>query len=638
MAVDAPTGSPLDVLTYHNDNLRTGWYSAETQLNASNVNPTKFGLLKTIVLDGRVDAQPLYLSQQTIVNKGVHNVVYVATENNSIYAIDADTGKLLWRKNFGKPVPYSYKSFDDNVFPVMGILSTPVIDRTLGNLYFVTDTYNGKVDTFRLRAISLSSGQAVGKPALIKISSRLADGSTWKFNPQFHLQRPGLLEANGAIYVAFGSNGDINPDQSRGSIVRYNATTLLPMGSDVTDTWDPVHSTFLLSSIWQSGYGPAADANGDIYFSTGNSDPGFASYSQSFNRPDSVVHMAGDLNSLIDSFTPTNYFQLDQSDLDLGSAGMMLLPDQPGSIPHLVLGGAKDGRAFLLNRDNLGGYSPNGPDNVIQTVNQGSCWCGPAFYVGADGKSYVLTGGYNGVTSWQLQTSPSVKITAKGTTGNFYTNGLPDFGGVIPVVSSNGTTAGSAIVWFIQRPQFSTDSDPGAPLTLQAFDATNLVTPIFTAPAGTWTHAVNSNANTVPTVANGKVYIGSNKQLQVFGLLPPKNSPARAALPQSIATSTPDVVTCSPGTSATAALGAPNSVHQIYGTVCKAGGSEVQLSLRSGKSIRIDISNAFARHQRVALTPGRNVHMTVTVDEKGAAHAEKVSPAHTLSSLTPRDR
>ncbi|MBI3478604.1 MAG: PQQ-binding-like beta-propeller repeat protein [Acidobacteria bacterium] len=638
MAADAPAGSPQDVLTYHYNNLRTSWYSAETQLNASNVNPTKFGLLNTVVLDGRVDAQPLYVSQQTILNKGVHNVVYVATENNSIYAIDADTGKSLWRKNFGKPVPYSYKSFDDNVFPVMGILSTPVIDRTLGNLYFVTDTYNGKTDTFRLRAISLSSGQAATKPAVIKFSAILADGSMWKFNPKFHLQRPGLLEANGAIYVAFGSNGDINPDQSRGSIVRYNATSLLPMGGDVTDTWDPVHSTYLLSSIWQSGYAPAADANGDVYFSTGNSDPGFASYSQSFNHPDSIVHMAGDLNSLVDSFTPSNYFQLDQSDLDLGSAGMILLPDQPGSIPHLAVGGSKDGRAFLMNRDHLGGYTPSGPDNVIQTVNQGNCWCGPAFYVGADGKSYVLTAGGNGVTSWQLQTSPSVKLTAKGTTGTFYTNGLPDFGGVIPVVSSNGTAAGTAIVWFIQKPQFSSDSDPGAPLTLQAFDATNLVTPLFTAPAGTWTHAVNSNANTVPTVANGKVYIGSNKQLQIFGLLPPKNGLARAALPQSIATSTPDVVTCAPGATAATALGSSSSLHQIYGTVCKASGSEVQLSLRSGRSIAIDISNAFARHQRVALTPGRNVRMNVTVDEKGTVHAVKVSPAHTLSPLTPKDR
>src|SRR5258708_2932926 len=128
-AAAAPAGSPQDVLTYHGDNLRTGWLAAETQLTVSNVNASTFGLLNTVVLDGRVDAEPLYVSQQTILNKGVRNVVYVATENNSVYAIDADTAIILWRKNFGHAVPYQYKSFDTNEFPGMAILSTPVIHR-----------------------------------------------------------------------------------------------------------------------------------------------------------------------------------------------------------------------------------------------------------------------------------------------------------------------------------------------------------------------------------------------------------------------------------------------------------------------------------------------------------------------------
>src|SRR5205085_6238873 len=137
----------------------------------------------------------------------------------------------------------------------------PVIDRTLGNLYFVADTFNGTVDSFHLHAISLSSGKNVINSVPIKFTARLANGTTWTFNPKYHLQRPGLLEANGAIYVSFGSNGDINPDQSRGSIVRYDATTLARLGSDTTDTLTPPTSSYYLSSIWQSGYGPAADAN-----------------------------------------------------------------------------------------------------------------------------------------------------------------------------------------------------------------------------------------------------------------------------------------------------------------------------------------------------------------------------------------
>ncbi len=638
LAGQAPVSSPQDVLTYHGDNLRTGWFPAETQLTSSNVNGNSFGLLKVIALDGRVDAEPLYVSQQTILNKGVHNVVYVATENNTIYAIDADNGTILWHKTFGKPVPYQYKSFDDNVFPIMGILSTPVIDRNLGNLYFVADAYNGSTDNFHLHAISLSSGKNTLKTVTINTTARLSDGTTWKFNPKYQLQRPGLLEANGAIYIAFGSNGDINPDQSRGTILRYDATTLLRIGSDVTDTLDRVHNSYFLSSVWQSGYAPAADANG-VYFSTGNSDPGKPAYSQSFNRPDSIVHLSTDLNSLVDSFTPSNYFQLDQADLDLGSAGLILIPDQAGSIPRLAVGGSKDGRAFLLNRDSLGGYTPNGPDNVVQTVNQGNCWCGPAYFVGGDGNPRVLTGGSNGITSWQLQTSPSTRLVQQTSTGGSASDGLPDNGGTIPVISSNGTTAGSAVVWFVRKPQSSSDSDPGTPITLMAYDASNLTKQLFSASAGTWTHAVNSNANAVPTVANGKVYVASNKQLQIFGLLPPQGSRARAALPHPTTPSQPDVVTCAPSGSALAAVDAAASVtHQFYGAVCRASGSELQLSLRSGRSIAIDISQAFARHQRLVLSPGRVVHVIATVNEKGVAHAVRISPAHTLSALTPADR
>jgi len=639
LAGQAPPASPQDVLTYHGDNLRTGWLPAETQLTTSNVNAGSFGLLKVVALDARVDAEPLYVSQQTILNKGVHNVLYVATENNTVYAIDADTGSILWHKTFGKPVPYQYKSFDDNVFPIMGILGTPVIDRNLGNLYFVADAYNGTTDNFHLHAISLSSGKSTLKTATVKVTARLSDGTTWNFNPKYHLQRPGLLEANGAIYVAFGSNGDINPDQSRGTIVRYDATSLLRIGSDVTDTLDRVHNSYFLSSIWQSGYAPAADANGDVYFSTGNSDPGKPTYSQSFNRPDSIVRLSADLNSLVDSFTPANYFQLDQADLDLGSAGMILLPDQSGSIPHLAVGGSKDGRAFLLNRDNLGGYTQGGPDNIIQAVNQGNCWCGPAYFVGGDGNPRVLTGGSNGITSWQLQTSPSAHLVQQTSTGGTAADGLPEYGGAIPVVSSNGTAAGSAVVWFVRKPQSSSDSDPGTPITLMAYDASNLTRQLFSAQAGTWTHAVNSNANAVPTVANGKVYVASNKQLQIFGLLPPQGSPARAALPHPPAPSQPDAVTCAPSGSPLAAVDtAAPATHQFYGTVCRVSGSELQLSLRSGRSIAIDVSQAFARHQRLALTPGRVVHVTATINGKGAAHAVRISPAHTLSPLTPADR
>ena len=334
----------------------------------------------------------------------------------------------------------------------MGILSTPVIDQAAGVIYFVSDSYNGKVDSFRLHAISITTGKATAPAKLIKLSAKLADGTTWKFNSKYHLQRPALLEANSSIYVAFGSNGDTQPDQTRGNIQRFDATTLAYLGSDVTDTLRN-SDTYYLSSIWQSGYGVAADSNGDIYFSTGNSDPYNPSYSAGFNRPNSVVRLSPDLTSLLDSFTPSNYFQLDEGDTDLGSGGAMLLPDQTGATPHLVVAGGKDGRAFLLNRDNLGGYTSGGPDHVLQSVSQGGCWCGPAYFVDRMEILMFSAPEEMGSSKWQL-TLPAVQLVQKSSTGSSVTDGLPDDGGTIPVVSSNGTTANSAIVWFVQQAGF----------------------------------------------------------------------------------------------------------------------------------------------------------------------------------------
>ena len=275
---------------------------------------------------------------------------------------------------------------------------------------------------------------------------------------------------------------------------------------------------------------------------------------------------------------------------------------------------------------------------MVQTVDQGACWCGPAYFVAPDGNSHVLSGGGNGVTDWLLQTSPSVQLIQGTSTGPWAADGLPEYGGAIPVVSSNGTTPGTAIVWFIQKPQTSSDNDPGTPVTLMAYDATNLQNPLISIQAGTWTHAVNSNANIVPTVANGRVYVASNKQLQIFGLLPPLGSPARAALPRPVTPSEPDVVTCGSSQTPLAAVGASTaSTHQFYGKVCRTSGNELQLSLRSGRSITIDISQAFTQYRRVPLTLGRAVRVDATIDGKGGAHALRISRSHTLSPLTPAD-
>ncbi len=630
--------SSQDVLTYHGDNLRTGWFSSETQLTVANVNPTTFGLLHTVVLDARVDAEPLVVNGQAIQGKGTHDVVYVATEGNSVYAIDANDGSILWQTHFGIPVPYQYKSYDDNVFPVMGILSTPVIDRNTGIMYFVADSLNGSKDVFRLHAISLSSGRDVVSPVTIQFSQTLSDGSKWTFNPKYHLQRPALLEANGGIYVAFGSNGDINPDESRGSIVRYDAATPIRLTGQLTNKLDPSYSHYYLSSIWQSGYGPASDQNGDIYFATGNSDPGDRSYSPPYNYPESMLRFSGDLRSLKDSFTPYDYFHLDQVDHDLGSGGILVLPDQAGSTPHLAIGGGKDGRAFLFNRDNMGGYTEGGPDNVVETVTMGACWCGPAYFSTADGVGHILTGGRNGVISWKVQITSSVRLILETSTYNSPVQGLPDNGGVFPVVSSNGTTPGSAIAWFVQRPTSSSDQNPGTAVTLRAFDATNLQQQLLSIPAGTWTHAVNSSANVVPTVSKGKVFVASNQQLRIFGLLGQQKA-SDSKVPAKLLPSAPDVSTCPADAPApVAAKGTGPAVHEFYGTICQSGEKEIRLALRTGRAIRVSIEEAFTQHAAILLTAGRTVRVLATIDEDGVAHASSISRSHIISPLTPPDR
>ncbi|HLW88173.1 MAG TPA: hypothetical protein VKR57_06740 [Terriglobales bacterium] len=630
---DAPkifVGTPQDVLTYHGDNFRTGWFSNETVLTASNVNQQSFGLLQVVPLDGRVDAEPLVALQQMIDNQGTHNVVYVATENNSVYALDADDGSLLWQRNFGPSVPDSYKSGDDNVFPVMGILGTPVIDRTAGALYVVADVYNGSSDAFQLHAIALSNGNDLGNPVTIQLSAKLLDGTTWTFNSQYQLQRAGLLEANGNIYVSFGSNGDINPNISRGTMVSYGTSTLKKVNGGVTDKLGANSSTYYLSSIWQSGYAPASDSSGDVYFATGNSDPSHPSYSVNGNRPESVIRVSGDLKTVRTTFTTYNYFNLDQGDSDLGSGGMLVLPDQAGNIPHLAVAGGKDGRAFLLNRDHLGGYTPGGPDKVVQTINMGGCWCGPAYFVGSDGVPRVVTGGGNGITSWKLQTSPSTQLILDSSTGSGAVNGLPDYGGSIPVISSNGTVAGSAVVWFVQRPATSSDENPGTPVTLNAFAGSDLSQELVSIQAGTWTHAVNSNANLVPTVANGKVYVASNLQLQIFGLISSRAG-SKSAAPKPPAPSQPAVVTCSPEVAPLAAVqGTAMGVHQFRGAVCQVDGNQLRVALPGRRSISVDIAEAAAHHRTPVLTPGRPVKIRATIDEKGIAHALRISHSHAM--------
>lgn len=510
------TASPValgqtSVTTYHNDNYRTGWNSNETILTPSNVIKATFGLQHSVALDDQVDAQPLVIPGVMITagqyQGTVHDVAYVATEGNTVYAIDVHSGTVLLNPNFGTPVHYPLGC--NNNGPNVGINSTPVIDPGANTLYVMIYTQDKSGPNYRLHALDLGSLTDKVSPQLVTASHALSDGSTFTFNAKYQRQRPGLLLANGSIYAGFGSFCDLSANLSRGWLLGWTAGTLAPFPSNqLLDVQVSDPDTFFLSSIWMSGYGLAADDAGNILFVTGNSDAN--TYDGVTNIQESVVKISPTLTTVLDLFTPSNQVSLDQGDVDFGSGGVMILPDQPGSLPHLAVAAGKDGNMYFMNEDNLGGYSPN-QNNVLGTYSVGGCWCGESYYLDASGGHVVSSGGYN-VEVWQVQTSPSPALKTLKTSA--YINGLQD-PGFFTSVSSNGNS--NQVVWAISRPQTVGEY----PLFLYAFNPNfgkTTLKRLYRAKAGFWPNK-GGNSNLVPTVANGQVFVASNKLLDIFGLL-----------------------------------------------------------------------------------------------------------------------
>ncbi len=512
------------VTTYHNDNYRTGWNSAETVLTPATVASSQFGLLATVMVDDQVDAHPLIVPGVNITagnNQGTHDVVYIATGNDTVYAIDANVGTVLLSVSLGKPV-FAPLGCNNNG-PHVGVDSTPVIDTATNTLYVIAYTHDVTGPAYRLHALDLGSLTDKMTPTIVSASHTLTNGTTFVFNATYQRQRPGLLLANGNIYAGFGSFCDYGANLSRGWLLGWNASTLAPLSANqVNDTQATSPDSFYLSSIWMSGYGPAADDSGNILFVTGNSDYSGTTYDGVSNIQESVVKISSDLTTMLDLFTPTNWANLDQGDVDFGSGGAMILPDQAGSIPHLAVAAGKYGSMYLMNEDNLGGYSTM-KNNVLGTYQVGGCWCGESYFVDpSDGVARVVSSGGNRVEVWKLQTSPSPKLSEVAQSTAIRDGQDPGF---FTSVSSNGNA--NPIIWALSRPL----SQQSSGIVLYAFnpEAGKTMTQLFHATAGSWPN-VGGNSNQGPVVANGKVYVASNKQLQIFGLKTAKNSanaPAR---------------------------------------------------------------------------------------------------------------
>lgn len=443
-----------DMTTYHYDSQRTGWNQQETVLTPANVASSSFELLQQIALTNQADAQPLVVSATTFATAGFgalfpNDIVFIATEGNDILAIDSVTGATLVRRNLGTPVAMNnLPGACNNNSNVVGITSTPVIDPAAGIMYVVAYTWENSAPVYRIHALRLVDLKDSVTPVIVTATQLLSDGTTNTFNPKSQRQRPGLLLSNGNIYAGFGSFCDLSSKISRGWVLGWDAKTLTPLSTSalldqqtLTQAGGGLNNIYFLSSVWMSGYALAADLAGNIFFQTGNSDGSLIN-----NLPDSVVKVTPNL-SFVDSFTPANFQALDAQDNELGSGGVMVVPDQNGL--QFAVGAGKDGRLFLLNRQSLGGFVLGGPDKP-SSVLIGPCWCGPAYYVGSDNKARIVSTGGTNVQTWLLPT------TATGTlTRDSYGPPLPSEdgqdGGFMASVSSNGTQPDSTVIWSVSR-------------------------------------------------------------------------------------------------------------------------------------------------------------------------------------------
>ena len=510
------------VTTYHNDNNRTGWNSHETVLTPANVSGASFGLLYNVALDDQVDSGPLVVSNVTITAgkfQGLKNVAYVATESNTVYAIGVNSGNIFLRRNLGAPVHLPLGC--NNNGPNVGINSTPVIDPVAKTLYVIAYTQDAGGPAYRIHALDLGNLTDKVPPQLIAASHRLIDGTVFNFNATYQRQRPGLLLANGTVYAGFGSFCDLGAKFSRGWLLGWSAQTLEPLAANqVFDTQVSSPHSFFLSSIWMSGYGPATDDDGNILFVTGNSDPSGTTYDGVTNLQESVVKLNPTLTTVQDLFTPSNQAALDQRDNDFGSGGVLVLPDQPGNNPHLAVAGGKDGNLYLLNVDHLGGFSPD-QDDVLGKYAEGACWCGHSYYVDPiDGIGRIVTSAGRRAKVFKVNNSPVPSLSLQSTSPMLLGGQDPGF---FTSISSNGEV--NPIIWALSHPV--TDS-PSFPIYLYAFDPRSggsTMTQLFQGVAGTWP-SVNGNANLVPVVANGHVFVATYKQLQVFGIKPKAVQPA----------------------------------------------------------------------------------------------------------------
>lgn len=515
------TPTNTDVVTFHNDIARTGLNSTESVLTQSNVNVHSFGLLRNLAVDGKVDAEPLYLSA-LMIGGVAHNVVFVATENDSVYAFDSDTGAILWQDTIANLLPAGETTSDTHscgqVSPQIGITATPVIDRHAGahgTIFFVAmskDAQGGYHQ--RLHALDVTTGaELLNGPAEITATypgvGAGSSGGTLTFAPGDYKDRAALLLLNGTIYTSFASHCDHPPysawimGYSESALARTTALNLTPNGPN------SANGAFGAGAIWQSGGGPAADPQGNIFVEVANGDfettldgngfPNQQDYGNAFVK----MNLSNGNLTVADYFTMATTLAESNSDTDLGSGAPMVLPDLSngsGGTVHLAVAAGKDGHIYVADRGNMGKFnSVAGIYQDVGAVLPNGVWGVPAYF-----NSSVYYGDQAGtlkafaITNGKLATSPTITSTSFA------------FPGALPSVSANGTTNG--IVWAIENVN---------PAVLHAYAAGNLSTELYNSnqASGGADHPGVGNKFITPMIADGKVFVATQTTVAVYGLL-----------------------------------------------------------------------------------------------------------------------
>jgi hypothetical protein len=505
-----PTSSThTDLTTYRDDVARDGADTTESVLTTTNVNSASFGLLRMLTVDGKVDAQPLYLSQLSIAG-ATHDVLFVATENDSVYAFDPETGATLWHVSLlGSGETPSDDRGCDQITPEIGVTSTPVIDTGAGPngaIFVVAMSKDSSSNYYhRLHALDLTTGaELFNGPVVVNPTYASAAGGEQTFTPGQYAERAALLLQNGTVYTSWTSHCDTQPYS--GWVVAYSESTLAQ-----TAVINIAADSSAGPSIWMSGDGLAADSAGNIYLLSANGDfdttlsssglPQYGDYGNSFVK----LSTAGGGLAVADFFAPFNEVAESAADEDLGSGGVMLLPDltdSGGVVRQLMVGAGKDGNLYVINRDSMGEFSPSG--NADWQELDGAFGSGvfstPAYFNGT-----IYYGGVSGplqafaVTDAKLSSQPVSETTTE----------FP-YPGTSPAVSANGTS--NAIVWAVENSN---------PAVLHAYDATDLTQELYnsTQAAGGRDSFGAGNKFISPAVADGMVFVGTPNGVAVFGLL-----------------------------------------------------------------------------------------------------------------------